>query len=87
MAAGRLVDAFYLPEPTGVAAELWLWISDGSLFGHIMATLVPAVQGFLVGSIAAFALGYVLAMARSAAGSSSRTLLACMGFRSSRLFR
>jgi NitT/TauT family transport system permease protein len=68
LAAGRLVDAFYLPEPSGVAAELWLWISDGSLFGHIMATLVPAVQGFLVGSIAAFALGYVLAMAKSAAG-------------------
>ena len=68
LAAGRFVDSFYLPEPAGVAAELWLWISDGSLFGHIMATLVPAVQGFLVGSIAAFALGYTLAMARSAAG-------------------
>lgn len=68
LVAGRLVDTFYLPQPTRVVAELWTWAQDGSLFGHIAATLVPAAQGFLIGSSAALLLGYVLAMAKSAAG-------------------
>lgn len=68
LAAGRLVDTFYLPQPTRVIAELGAWLRDGSLVGHIVATLIPAAQGFLIGSIAALLLGYVLAMAKSAAG-------------------
>lgn len=68
IAAGRFVDTFYLPRPTGVVNELWLWVQDGSLLQHTIATLVPAAQGFLIGGGAALALGYVLAMAKSAGG-------------------
>jgi len=66
LAAGTIVDTFYLPKPTGVLSVLVDWISDGSLFDHILATIVPAIEGFLIGSILALALGYALAMARSA---------------------
>ena len=66
--AGNLIHTFYLPRPIKVVEELSDWIKDGSLFVHILATLVPAVKGFLIASISAIILGYTLAMARFAAG-------------------
>jgi NitT/TauT family transport system permease protein len=63
--AGTLVKTFYLPKPIMVYGELAEWIGDGSLFGHITATLIPAVKGFAIATFAALALGYGLAMARS----------------------
>jgi NitT/TauT family transport system permease protein len=66
LAAGNLVDTLYLPKATDVFSVLADWITDGSLFKHIFATLVPAIEGFLIGSILALALGYTLAMAKQA---------------------
>ncbi|BAH31533.1 ABC transporter permease [Rhodococcus erythropolis] len=65
VAAGTLVDTFYLPEPTAVAEEIWDWILDGSLWTNIMATMVPAAQGFLIGGISALVLGYLFAMSKT----------------------
>jgi NitT/TauT family transport system permease protein len=65
--AGNLIAEFYLPKPAQVWAELVGWIKDGSLFVHIGATLVPAVKGFMIATIAAILLGYALAMAKFAA--------------------
>jgi NitT/TauT family transport system permease protein len=62
LASGAIVDQFYLPEPTEVWAELSEWIRDGSLWSNILATIVPAIQGFVIGSVVAFVLGYILAM-------------------------
>jgi sulfonate transport system permease protein len=67
LAAGTLVDTFYLPTPAQVLTELVEWISDGSLFANIVATLVPAVEGFLIASAAALILGYALAVAKPVA--------------------
>ncbi|TWH10293.1 NitT/TauT family transport system permease protein [Rhodococcus rhodochrous J45] len=64
LAAGTLVDTFYLPEPTEVAGEIRDWIVDGSLWTNIMATMVPAAQGFLIGGISAIVLGYLFAMSK-----------------------
>jgi NitT/TauT family transport system permease protein len=64
--AGTLVKTFYLPKPAAVLGELFGWIRDGSLWTNILATLKPAVQGFLIASVAAIVLGYALAMARYA---------------------
>jgi NitT/TauT family transport system permease protein len=67
LTAGTLVDAFYLPTPAQVLTELVEWISDGTLFANIVATLVPAAEGFLIASAAALILGYVLAVAKPVA--------------------
>jgi NitT/TauT family transport system permease protein len=68
LVAGNVVDTFYLPKPISVVKELFDWVKDGSLIHHIIATLIPAIKGFLIASIAAIFLGYALAMARFAAG-------------------
>jgi NitT/TauT family transport system permease protein len=67
LAAGTLADTFYLPTPAQVLTELVEWISDGSLFANTVATLVPAVEGFLIASAAALILGYALAVAKPVA--------------------
>jgi NitT/TauT family transport system permease protein len=64
MIAGRFISDFYLPEPTQVWTELKGWASDGSLWQNSVATIVPAIKGFLIGSVIALALGYTLAMAK-----------------------
>jgi NitT/TauT family transport system permease protein len=62
LVAGTLIAEFYLPKPIKVWAEIMGWVKDGSLFMHIGATLVPAVKGFVIATIAAILLGYALAM-------------------------
>jgi NitT/TauT family transport system permease protein len=66
LVAGNLIAEFYLPKPAQVLAELVGWAKDGSLLIHIAATLVPAVKGFVIATIAAILLGYALAMAKFA---------------------
>src|SRR5262245_48703683 len=56
-ASGRLVDNFFISNPLGIGTRLWGWISDGSLFLHIWATVYATVMGFVVGSIAGVLLG------------------------------
>ena len=63
-ASGSLVASFYLPKPAAVLADLVEWVNNGSLLKNILATLIPAVKGFLIASIAAIVLGYALAMWR-----------------------
>lgn len=62
--AGNVIHTFYLPKPAKVIGELVEWIQDGSLLGHILATLIPAVKGFLIATTAALVLGYALALSR-----------------------
>jgi len=63
-AAGNLVSTFYLPKPSAVVGDLVEWVKDGSLFKNILATLIPAIKGFFIASVAAIVLGYSLAMWR-----------------------
>jgi len=67
LVAGNLIAEFYLPKPLKVWAEIVGWIKDGSLFANIAATLIPAVKGFVIATIAAILLGYALAMTDFAA--------------------
>jgi NitT/TauT family transport system permease protein len=67
LVAGNLIAEFYLPKPVQVFAELKSWVTDGTLLLHIGATLVPAVKGFVIATIAAILFGYALAMAKFAA--------------------
>lgn len=67
MAAGSVVDRFYLPRPAQVLSELADWVSDGSLVTNIAATLIPAAEGFLIATAAALLLGYLLAVVKPVA--------------------
>ena len=66
LVAGNLIATFYLPKPIKVWEELVGWARDGSLFVHVRATLIPALKGFVIATIAAILLGYALAMAKFA---------------------
>jgi NitT/TauT family transport system permease protein len=56
-ASGRLVDNFFISNPVDVGTRLFGWISDGSLFVHIWATVHATVVGFVIGSVAGVILG------------------------------
>jgi NitT/TauT family transport system permease protein len=64
--SGTLIDKFFLPSPVRVVQELVDWVKDGSLWRNILATLLPGLKGFVIATVAAFILGYALAMARFA---------------------
>lgn len=52
---------FILPAPAQVVDRFWGIVNDGSLAGHVRATLVEALGGFGLGFVVAAGLGYVLA--------------------------
>jgi NitT/TauT family transport system permease protein len=56
-ASGRLVDSFFISNPIDVGARLYRWTADGSIFGHIAATLYATGLGFIIGSVLGAVLG------------------------------
>ena len=56
-ASGRLVDNFFISNPIDVAARLYGWTMDGSIFRHIGATVYATAMGFIVGSVGGAILG------------------------------
>lgn len=55
--SGRLVDSFFISNPLDVGARLYRWTVDGSIFGHIGATLYATAMGFMIGSVGGALLG------------------------------
>jgi NitT/TauT family transport system permease protein len=56
-ASGRLVDNFFISNPIDIGARLYRWTVDGSIFGHIGATLYATAMGFIIGSVGGALLG------------------------------
>jgi NitT/TauT family transport system permease protein len=56
-ASGRLVDNFFISNPIDIGARLYRWTVDGSIFGHIGATLYATAMGFIIGSVGGAVLG------------------------------
>ena len=56
-ASGRLVDNFFISNPVDIGARLYGWTMDGSIFGHIGATLYATAMGFIIGSVGGALLG------------------------------
>ena len=56
-ASGRLIDNFFISNPVDVAARLWRWTADGSIFAHIGATVYATAMGFIIGSVGGALLG------------------------------
>ncbi|TDP62056.1 ABC transporter permease [Roseateles toxinivorans] len=63
LASGRLVATFYASKPSQIAAVLWMWLRDGSLFFHMSITALEAFLGFVIGGVLGMAVG--IAMGRS----------------------
>lgn len=59
LAAGPLIDPFFVSEPSAVFAKLRDWIIRGELFAHLGITLYATVLGFVIGSVTGFATGFV----------------------------
>src|ERR1700688_4339317 len=62
-ASGRLVDNFFISNPVDVGRRLVGWTMDGSIFGHIGATLYATGMGFLIGAVGGVVLGVWLGVA------------------------
>lgn len=60
-----LYAEFILPTPMQVAERWWGIASDGSLLHHTAVTLREVLTGLMVGVLAAFWLGYLIAKSRT----------------------
>ena len=53
---------FWLSRPSQIAAALWRWLEDGSLWGHLGATLLVMVAGYVIGCISGIGVGFLLGL-------------------------
>lgn len=66
-ASADLYAEFILPSPERVVERWWDIASDGSLIRHTAVTLREVMTGLIVGVMAAFWLGYLIAKSRTVA--------------------
>lgn len=56
-ASGRWIDTLLISSPDLVAARLWRWTLDGTLWNNLSITLLATVLGFGIGCTSGFVLG------------------------------
>ena len=56
-----VLDAFFFSRPSDVAARLWQWVTEGSIWTHLLITLEEAFLSFVIGVAAGIAMGFLLA--------------------------
>ncbi len=61
-ASGRLVPAFYISSPYDIAAIVWKWLADGSIWMHVGSTIVTLLLGYAVGALLGVAFGLLLGL-------------------------
>ena len=59
-----LIDPFYAPPPSVIAAALWQVFADGSIWPHLVATLTAAMVGLFAGLLLGSVLGFAAALVR-----------------------
>src|SRR5258708_1911487 len=61
----HVIDSFFWGQPTGIIAQLWTWITEGTaqgpLWQQIAVTLEEALLGFVVGAAFGIVIGIALA--------------------------
>src|SRR5260221_3478924 len=59
-----IIDPFFWGQPSGVWAQIWTWVTEGTAQGplwvQILVTLQEAVLGFLIGVVLGVIFGVVL---------------------------
>ena len=59
--AGKATD-FWLSSPSLIAGTLWQWIVDGTLWVHLLSTLMVMAEGYAAGCLAGIGIGIVLGL-------------------------
>lgn len=60
LASGRWLPAFWVSSPSKVVRVLIGWIKDGSLWGHVFATLSATGLGYSLGALTGIVAGLLL---------------------------
>jgi NitT/TauT family transport system permease protein len=64
----RVIDPFFFPRPTDIAARIWEWISTGYILDDLYVTLEEALLAFVIGSGLGLIVGFLLARVLLLAG-------------------
>jgi NitT/TauT family transport system permease protein len=59
-AANKIVDPFYVSQPSRIGADLWQFAATGDVFRHLSITLQEAFSGLALGTAFGIAVGFVL---------------------------
>lgn len=60
LASGRLMETFFMSKPTLVFDRFWMWLTDGTIWHHAIATFRAATLGFWLGAAIAITFGYAM---------------------------
>lgn len=59
-----IIDPFFFASPSGIADQIWIWITEGTSQGplseQIIVTLEETVLGFLIGAVGGVICGIIL---------------------------
>ncbi|WP_269044796.1 ABC transporter permease [Paenarthrobacter sp. Z7-10] len=59
-----IIDEFFFPLPSDILATVWVWISTGYVFPHLLITMEESILAFIVGAGVGLFLGFLLARVR-----------------------
>jgi len=59
-----IIDEFFFPRPSDILSTVWVWISTGYVFPHLLITMEESILAFIVGAAAGLFLGFLLARVR-----------------------
>ena len=63
----KLLDPFFFSRPTDIAGRIAVWVTNGSLWRHLVVTLEEALLGLIIGAAIGITLGFALARSPFAA--------------------
>jgi sulfonate transport system permease protein len=63
----NVLPSFVFGEPVGVAHQMWVWFSSGSIFIHLWTTLLETMLAFVIGTSLGLIFGLWLGLVRSVA--------------------
>lgn len=64
LASGRLMETFFMSKPSLVFPRFWMWLTDGTILHHAVATFRAATYGFWLGAVIAISFGYAMGVSR-----------------------
>lgn len=61
LVAAGVLDPFFFSKPSAIALKMWTWMVTGYIWPHLGVTLLEALLGFVIGTIAGVLAGFALA--------------------------
>lgn len=66
-ASGNFINDFFISKPSAIAAKLYKYSADGSLFRNMAITAFEAISGFIIGGILGAGAGILLGRSKKLA--------------------